>query len=412
MRKSHILTLTAIVCVPVAASGQLPIDWLGSERGSFATGVAQEIWVDESRDEPATADADDKRRLSIKIWYPAEASDVSQHATYAPEIDDYDQWTQDNWGLAASRQTASVRAAELSEAQAEYPVLLYSPGFGNPAFTGTYQTEYLASHGYVVVAIGHTGWDARVRFPDGTTIEALQPDPEVSGEEPAEPDEERPPIELYRAAAKDSFMQMRRDLALEDISFVIDELERLDGSRDSRFYERLDLDGIGGFGFSIGGADYFEATVTEPRISAAVNLDGGLSGHTVLRNGARKPILLIQASDSFPRVVDGEADAGMEEFFTEVEREIWQMLRLSSHEWYKATISGTEHPHFSDAFLIVPAPENMTDPKRVHYLANRLTLEFFDRHLRGSQETPVLDHRETLDGLHLVTKLSPQPRGR
>lgn len=201
---------------------------------------------------------------------------------------------------------------------------------------------------------------------------------------------------------------MRSELLRRDTTFIIDELERINQTRGDRFYGRLDLVKLGVFGFSIGGAAALQATVEEPRIAAAANLDGGLNGHSVLTSGARRPILHFQATHNFPSVVNGPTDAGMEEFFVEVERELWQMLRSSTDAWYRVSIEGTVHPHFSDAFLAVPAPPDLIDPRRGHLLMNRITLEFFDRHLRGSKATPILSHEETFSDLQVNSKAEPQ----
>lgn len=398
------LTLTHLLvaaCLAVASHSALaqpartPTDgrWLGEERGAFATGTIEDVWIDERRD---------SRHLTIQIWYPAGISDDSQHVPYAERIGDYDQATRDTWGSASTWPTNSVRGAALSDELDRYPVVLYSHGFGDPSFTGTFQTEFLASHGFIVVSIGHTGTDGRLRFPDGYVFKLPQ---QVLESEPPPP-QDLIPIKMYRLSGQRPVVQKRHATHLQDVSFVTDRLEEINETPNQRFYDRLDLSNVGGLGFSDGGALCIEATIDEPRIVAAANMDGGLNGWRVLTAGATRPILLVQASDNYPRVSNGKADAGMEEFFVEVERETWQMLRLSTDAWFKATISRTIHPYFSDAFLITPAPADLIDPRRAHLLVNRITLEFFDRYLKHETMSPLLDHKEMLEDLRLVTKLS------
>jgi dienelactone hydrolase len=48
------------------------------------------------------------------------------------------------------------------------------------------------------------------------------------------------------------------------------------GSRADRFYRRLDLESVGALGWSLGGVLALQASRDEPRIKAAVNLDGWL----------------------------------------------------------------------------------------------------------------------------------------
>jgi predicted dienelactone hydrolase len=386
-----------------ASLAQLDGGWLGRERGPYRTGTLLDVWIDEGREESLTAATRDKRHLTIQIWYPASDTGGEPIALYAPSLDSYDEETQQLWRPVASRRTNSHVEPAISQRAPRYPVILYSHGFLMPAFSGTAQTEFLASHGYVVVSIGHTGWDARTEFPDGYRFDGSLPeDPESAS------DDGLTQIQLYRRSGQRPSLQTAYATGLRDIHFVIDRLEQLNEAADARFYRRLDLASVGGLGFSIGGALYFQTTVSDPRMAAAVNLDGGLNGLAVLADGARKPVLQVVASDNFPTVANGPADAEMEEFFVEVEREMWQMLRLTIGEWAKATVLGTIHPHFSDAFLVAPAPAELADPSNVHATVNRLVLEFFNRHLRHDTATPILSHEEKLEGLTLVTRLAEQ----
>src|SRR5688500_16055432 len=47
------------------------------------------------------------------------------------------------------------------------PVVVFTPGFGGNRELGTALVEDLASHGYVVVTVGHTYEAGQVEFPDG-----------------------------------------------------------------------------------------------------------------------------------------------------------------------------------------------------------------------------------------------------
>ncbi len=394
---------SAVFCPPSLA--QPNGEWLGRERGPFPIGTVSEVWIDEGRDEFLTAATSDKRHLTIQIWYPASDAVGEPIALYAPALDSYDEETQQLWRPAASRRTNSRVDPAMSQRAPRYPVILYSHGFLMPAFSGTAQTEFLASHGYVVVGIGHTGWDARTQFSDGYRFDGgLPEDSEDSSNDGLTQ------IQLYRRSGQRPSLQAAYATGLRDIRFVIDRLEQLNEAADDRFYRRLELSSVGGLGFSIGGALYAQATLSDPRIAAAVNLDGGLNGLTVLTEGARKPVLQVMASDNFPTVTNGPANAEMEEFFVEVEREIWQMLRLTTNEWAKAKVFGTIHPHFSDAFLVTPAPAELAEPSKVHNTVNRLVLEFFNRHLRHDTATPILSHEQKLEGLALVTRPVEQSR--
>jgi Platelet-activating factor acetylhydrolase, isoform II len=394
--------LVAAACFDGSAAEARPEPtWLDQEYGPFDVGTTREIWTDESRLEPLTQSAADNRRLTIQIWYPARIAD-EERATYAPEIADYDEWSRKSFAPVAARTTAAHVGPELSNEQAQYPVVLYSHGFGVPSFSGTFLTEFLASQGFVVVGIGHTGWDARVHYPDGYSI------PEIAVTPPTDTADDLSPVERYHRAANDAEQRQRRATALDDIGFVIDELEMIAASPSRRFFGRLDLSALGAIGFSSGGADYLEATLLERRLAAAVDLDGGFNGYSVIDKGTTVPVLLFQSSNSYGTVTSGPTHPGIEELASEVERNIWKMLRLSSGPWYRATIERATHPSFTDGFLIVPPPEGVIAPEQAHRIINAVTLEFLDRYLRGSVQTPILDYHEAIDGLRLITGAAGQ----
>ncbi|MFD4182221.1 hypothetical protein ACFWPB_14060, partial [Rhodococcus sp. NPDC058514] len=50
------------------------------------------------------------------------------------------------------------------------PVVLFSPGFYMPRTLSTGTAEHLASHGYVVISIDHTGDALATVFPDGRVV--------------------------------------------------------------------------------------------------------------------------------------------------------------------------------------------------------------------------------------------------
>lgn len=177
------------------------------------------------------------------------------------------------------------------------PVLLYSPGGADPRTIGTSVAEDLASHGYVVVTIDHSGETSEVEFPDGRlrTIEIP-------------PDAPRNP-QILRKMLTTRFADTR---------FVLRQLRLLAAGRNPDASGRplprdlgraLDLRRIGMYGHSAGGATTAEAAYENPEIDAAVNLEGYLDylparpgdpGELlpVARDGMDRPLLLV-GTDGF-----------------------------------------------------------------------------------------------------------------
>ncbi|MGW5940266.1 alpha/beta hydrolase family protein [Streptomyces celluloflavus] len=181
------------------------------------------------------------------------------------------------------------------------PVLLYSPGGGDPRTLGTHVAEELASHGYVVVTIDHPGDTSEVEFPrerqgrDKVRMTVFRGDP-------------RTDPEIFRTAI---------GTRVADTRFVLDQLEALAAGHSPDAAGRplpadlgraLDLRRVGGYGHSAGGTAMAETMYEDRRIRAAVNMEGyldhppkapGQEGELfpVARYGVDRPLLLLGTED-------------------------------------------------------------------------------------------------------------------
>jgi dienelactone hydrolase len=197
-------------------------------RGPHPVGVRTTGLVDTERDRP----------LPIEVWYPADAA----HAG-----DDLSNDTKDRYemfpGLPESTQDA-VRDARST--QGRFPLVIFSHGFGGHRRQSTFLCTHLASHGYVVAAMDHTG---------NTVFDVLQMTLTVrSGAEVPEP---LGILEAMIAARP------------RDVSFVIDRV--LDGSAGD-VAALVDAERIGMAGHSFGGWTTLQTTRADRRIRAALPL--------------------------------------------------------------------------------------------------------------------------------------------
>lgn len=182
------------------------------------------------------------------------------------------------------------------------PVLLYSPGGGDPRTLGTATVEELASRGYVVVTVDHPGDASEVDFPTGTPHREKVRPTVFRGDPRTDPG-------LFRTAI---------DTRIADTRFVLDKLEAMaaghlpDAERRAlpeNLGSALDLRRVGMYGHSAGGTTAAEAMYEDRRIRAAVNLEGylnhppgkpGRAGKLfpVARHGVDRPLLLL-GTDGF-----------------------------------------------------------------------------------------------------------------
>ncbi len=174
------------------------------------------------------------RSLPIELWYPA--TDEYAGRDVAPE-------TRDTYelipGLPSTWQDA-VRDA--GPRGGRFPLVAFSHGYGGHRRQSTFLCTHLASHGYVVAAVDHTG---------NTSIDILQLVMTLQMGGSAPPPE---PILL-------EFIELRP----LDVRFMIDRvLAELDG--------RVDLERIGMAGHSFGGWTTLATTARDTRIRAALPL--------------------------------------------------------------------------------------------------------------------------------------------
>jgi dienelactone hydrolase len=296
---------------------------------------------------------DGKRLRTVDVWYPADPGTTGKATRYSEAA------------LPSLYVVSALALEEVPVAEdAPFPLVVYSHGSGALRFIGTFFTERLASHGFVVVSADHTG---------DTALDLL------AGHLPSFNDEAN--VIASRVA---------------DVRLTVDSvLARSQRSADL-LSGAVDPQRIGMSGHSFGGLTAFAAaggvtavpgTVAiprDPRFKALVAMDAtpGLLIPTDLAR-VRVPTLAIVA-ENYPEFWYGtNADP-----FLEVQLPTAAHDELSDVcEWAELGDKFPDAPKIVVNYLALIAsqscrPPNMA-PRRVHELTDWYAIAFLARYLAG-----------------------------
>jgi dienelactone hydrolase len=366
------LAIALIVIGTTSLTGQtigVPTRPFPKPTGPFEVGMHEYLWIDQNRDETFTKDPSDKRHLLVRVWYPASPA-AREPAAYIRDVNEFGEKSE--YRRYGNIRTNAVIDAPLAINRDPFPVLIYNHGGGATRFIGTFETEELASHGYVVVSADHPGWCATVLFPDGYQFKA---DIHVGPAGPAS----------FRDYVFKTINWLKNDVFpawVADDHYVLDKVEELNRTASDRFHKRLDLSRVGMMGWSFGGATSIQMSRQDSRVKAAIDHDGQLFYGDVTEKGTSRPFMLMH---------HGEEDKGPKPEDADVIRELTAMTKShdqsliahSKSQWYQITIEKTQHDHFSDLSLFSARNPGELDPHRAHEIINAYTIAFFDKYLRG-----------------------------
>jgi dienelactone hydrolase len=157
-----------------------------------------------------------------------------------------------------------------------HPVVIFTHGYTGTFTDYTFLFEDLASRGYVVASIDHTYEATAVEFPDGRLVKSMV------GSHLAN---------TWRT--DDQSLSFALSVRLDDLKFVLNELERLNMSADNPFAGTLDLTKVALAGHSLGGLTTWHGVLQDGHFKAAILLDPYLSDASL--EPTETPVLLLAA---------------------------------------------------------------------------------------------------------------------
>jgi len=305
---------------------------LPSTTGQFAVGRTTLNWVNNLAADELSPFPGAKREVVVWIWYPAASPGAPAEYLPAPWRIALEQHSGVLMSKFLTRDLSLVRThstsdPDVSSQQRSYPVVIMRAGGGALTTDFTTLAEDLASHGYFVV-----GFDAPYR----TGIIVL-PDNRVITRPPANDPEDLSPDQAERLI--DRLLPMWTS----DTKFVVTQLEKLNTADPSgRFTGRLDMQRLGMFGHSFGGATALQFCHEDSRCKAGIDIDGAPYG-SVVQEGLKQPFMFMLSDHSRDL-----ADPASRQIHTNLQS-IYD--RLPNGRLF-ITIRGANHFSFGDQMLL------------------------------------------------------------
>lgn len=373
----------------------LPVFSLPEPTGPYAVGTQYDYWTDVDRPDEYTTDTGDFREVSAQIWYPAALSGDEEPIRYMSR--DAARALSRSWKIPEFLldhfplvRTHAYLGADMAQTGKPFPVITYSTSGLMSAHMTLF--EELASHGYIIVCIGHPYWNPLVYGAGGEVIPFDGQNEKYQAwwaeANSARVEEAKSQVTLAKttAAQELAFIRLNELMPLavadlrtwaEDIGFVLDELEA-ENQKSGLLAGALDLERVGVMGFSKGGAAAGQFCVTDERCKAGINLTGFMYGD----------------------ILDVNLDAP---FFFINEEELWcpdcyvneLFFKRAESSAYQMKIRGARHTNFGDPILYGLLIQSANDApaiegERMIYIQNVYSLAFFDKYLKGLA-TPLLD---------------------
>lgn len=303
--------------------------------GKYSIGSVELEITDPSRTK-TLADDEFGRKLFIKIWYPAtQPSDDDQCERLWQQLRN-DPTLPAPMRLAVKwinrYDTHTFPKLKMHPDITKPKIVIYNHGYISFASDSTSLSEDLAGNGHLVIGVQHVD-----QFPEFKALESRLSKEESEKSKSlaktlnAAKGKARQELILafYRSAKNTNAVAHARAL---DSQFV---LNNLDGILNNipRFSPNDNPDPqIVSIGLSMGGAVSMEFAKLDQRVTAAINIDGGIFGK-LLNTDLKVPCLMIYSDDN---------------------RDINQLALATLKETSSQAIDGSKHLNFHDIALIFP----------------------------------------------------------
>jgi len=356
--------------------------------GPFKVGQTS-VYI-KNKDQPALPGSKDPREWVVGIFYPAlpKASEIP--GPYAEEAlktaYSNNSLTKESAGALDFMRAHSYRDASADRSVEKFPVLLFSPGGGEQPLFYTSLLEQISSCGYIVVVIPEPFDTPVIPLPDGRILTKSQM------EEWAKQDKLGKKAMSGDHAAVKKLMDMFKENRTKDMLFTLDQLEKI--NRENPILSgALDLEKVGAFGHSFGGASAVRLAQLDKRIDAVSVNDSNI--FLVVPEDSKplsQPVIFMTSSN-----IDLGAD-DLKEVDMKYTKAKDYFSKGSDH--YSVNITGTTHQSFQpDLMFLAPyiivrgqsvvVNASDTTPARITQVIADYNVAFFDQYLKGVTRTEL-----------------------
>lgn len=366
-----LLVLTACVLVPTVL---LPFHSLPEPTGSFNVGTLVTDFTDENRVETLSKETGKLREIAVQFWYPTDRE--------------------------GSKVQYDINGAPVSTLQESYPVLIFSHGAFGMRMSNASTCRELASHGYIVASIDHTYHSFYTSFSDGRSVLVNN---DFLNEAIGAQLGDLPTDKVYEITHD------WLDLRTADIELVIDSLKAGElGAAGELLNGHMDLNKIGLFGHSLGGAASAQVSRDRDEVKAAIVIDGTMIGDItglsednkdiITKESFTKPLMLMYGS------LYEKAEAKETSYLPNI-----NAFNNAADAAYSLCIKDSGHLNFTDLprlspYLSKKLGVGTVDAYECIKTVNDYTLAFFNRHIK-EQTSPLLDGTKVINGVEFDMRI-------